>query len=1192
MIELNIMNTNKAPAIDDEAGAFASNGSDANNLAFRFKGRRGEQRTGDRGSAGKSKHQQYFTPKWVAETFPSIARMIFAPNGYGSQRPTVLDPNCGGGRLLVGFKEQEHQILGIELDRSVANIAGQVLNKENIRIGDILVYEEFLRDGRVDIFVINPPYDLWWTPLYEDQFEMVSGTGRIESQKAVLEISTKAMHSQGVLIGLFSQHFFENNQDAREYLNREYQVLAMIDLIAPYQEEYGINVNNILVVAFKNLYAATKRMPVTGVANNGSEILRLVESAIQKIFTPYNRPYTYDARFNVPHLEMIVEVDTAMTLNVGAKGIQPATPMAGAWAKTLDTLIPGYSPAEGTQTGLYEGIASLPNLLLGGIDPNLAELQELGFTTEVTDHARVRLEGLRKRFERERLPLTLNPVELLAYYDEGWYTAKETVNVGTHTILAGRRYHLTLRWKRATEHIKTEVSEERHDVLKTYVDLGYSIFELNPEGEDKPIILQETSVKEMQALITALGAPEVKTAAELPDIPKWNKEMSKLEKKLVARNGGLRLYDIQRQDVVMLATRAQAGLYYEQGGGKTPTSAYWATLRGYKRILVVCPSFLAPNWMDELTKWGFRAKRLDHRMISQIKDEKRQKILPDETTFYIVTYEQMKLWNPTYEPWEHDHFSRKGDYLGKTENIVTSRCPDCKVHYHQVVTECPKCGGKRPEWNGNRCTACGFQARYFQHDKTYQQWPMYKRVNGLFSAVILDESQVAKSSNSQVGRAIRALRAKGKLVLSGTPMKGYVTDLYWTSGWLLGFGSPLWPFPFKTGSSRFLKQFGTYQFVTKEFEDTLTTGKRKLIPAVSNLTRLWRLLSPTSIRRLKVDFLPELPEKQIHHHLIPMDSNHRAVYMEVYSEARDVLTRELHKDDPNMGAISKALWWMRYAASVPCAEGLSYYKDALGELGTLINQTMGYGYPKVTKAVELCTQAKLRGEKTIVFTSLRAFHGVLMKALKGAGLRVLSITSNTPTQKRVEKALELKNGYDVLVASTNTLNRGVTITWANNVIIANLEWSPEATEQAEDRVHRPGQTKDVNVHYLLSAGTVDEKMLDLITQKSDALHSVLDRIAQDTDVASLLEQVAAENAMMMVAKAIIEEPEPVKEMLTTIEEIKPAIVETVPASNSQANGNNAQMPLFGQKFVEIWPKRKPAPIVSNSGQQLPLFASL
>ncbi|MEI2655526.1 MAG: SNF2-related protein [Microthrixaceae bacterium] len=195
--------------------------------------------------------------------------------------------------------------------------------------------------------------------------------------------------------------------------------------------------------------------------------------------------------------------------------------------------------------------------------------------------------------------------------------------------------------------------------------------------------------------------------------------------------------------------------------------------------------------------------------------------------------------------------------------------------------------------------------------------------------------------------------------------------------------------PVSAGSGRFLHQFGTFQFVTKEFEDTLTTGKRRLIPAVSNLTRLWRLLSPTSIRRLKADFLPDLPAKNRHIHHVPMDAMHAAVYSEVAGAAKDILDRELRKDDPNMGAISKALWWMRYAASVPSKEGLPYFENALGEIGTAVAMTMGTSYPKVRKIVDLCQAAKAQGRedhRLHVLESLprRAGQGAERRRLPGA----------------------------------------------------------------------------------------------------------------------------------------------------------------------------------------------------------------
>jgi SNF2 family DNA or RNA helicase len=96
------------------------------------------------------------------------------------------------------------------------------------------------------------------------------------------------------------------------------------------------------------------------------------------------------------------------------------------------------------------------------------------------------------------------------------------------------------------------------------------------------------------------------------------------------------------------------------------------------------------------------------------------------------------------------------------------------------------------------------------------------------------------------------------------------------------------------------------------------------------------------------------------------------------------------------------------------------------------------------------------------------------------------------TKKRNGMAREFEaSGAPVLLVGTGTLNQGVTINGANHVIILNTEWSPETTLQAENRCHRPGQSKDVNVHYILSAGTVEEQMWELINAKAAAQQAAL-----------------------------------------------------------------------------------------------------
>jgi hypothetical protein len=568
--------------------------------------------------------------------------------------------------------------------------------------------------------------------------------------------------------------------------------------------------------------------------------------------------------------------------------------------------------------------------------------------------------------------------------------------------------------------------------------------------------------------------------------------------------------------------------------------------------------------------------------------------LPD---FYVASYQDLSLGDHVgiFDPWSHDHFDRQGNYEGTVNGLRGAKCT-CDAGRKGQVPDCPRCGTPwrgEGDGGGRVCRSCGFvawtmgrtpkqvlptvnpkapkleqvharrqriavlkeqnlNARAFTRagddvfQSTYHQWPMGNRAKTLFSCVMLDEAQDAKSKLSLRGAAARGLRANGKAILTGTWIKGYCIDLFWTAGWLLGFGSPLWPFPYRGGSARFLQQFGTYQFVTKEYADTLVVGRRKLIPSVSNLNRLWKLLSPVSIRRLKEDFLTDLPPKQRHIHWLPPTGKHDLLVGHVTGAMKDVFERELRKADPNMGAISAALWWGRYVASCPNEHGALHFAGAWGhtvnvdelspaEARAILDQlrlqgaylvpkaglAVAYGFNKVEKALEIVEEIKAAGEKVIVFTSLRGLYRTLEAAFKDRFIGYVGI-DGVSTQKRNEVVRRFEaSDATVLLAGTGTLNRGVTVNGANHVLILNLEWSPETTLQAEDRCHRPGQTREVHVHYLLSSHTVDEQMWDLVDQKWAAQRAVQDREAQHKTVEAILAEAALANAQLAVAKAVL-----------------------------------------------------------------------
>jgi len=146
-----------------------------------------------------SKHAQYFTPAWLAELLCEVLQPLVPPRGPSDL--AVLDPTCGSGRLLEPWKRIGATVLGIELDELAADHARFALGTTNVRTGDILDYRHLLKG--FSLVLTNPPYGLWWTP--PDPGELwaceTSG-GKIESQGATLEICTRAVCYNGLLVAI------------------------------------------------------------------------------------------------------------------------------------------------------------------------------------------------------------------------------------------------------------------------------------------------------------------------------------------------------------------------------------------------------------------------------------------------------------------------------------------------------------------------------------------------------------------------------------------------------------------------------------------------------------------------------------------------------------------------------------------------------------------------------------------------------------------------------------------------------------------------------------------------------------------------------------------------------------------------------------------------------------------------------
>jgi len=1089
-----------------------------------YKGRESNKKLGNFRLFGKSKHQQYFTPLILSET---ICKMLLpAIEKDELKNLAVIDPTCGSGRLLHSWKKIGANVIGIELDKDTGQIAKKLIGKENIRIGDLLDYADKLND--FDIAVTNPPYGIWWeTKDCSFSFESECYGKRIESQTAALEITTQALKHAGILVSIIPSSTFINSKDkrARDFLYDNYNLLLKATLSNVFKKEYNIDVRVDLIIAQKvSSYYDTEdqnyKTIELDILNNKSWQETLV-SLMHQILMQNEELKLYPSSYKpfIPYLDRIKAIPIENKVSITAKGISGSIASQSLLDFNNQTFTE-YNPIQGMPTGLIDSYLSTPNIILRGIKPGQELLNQLGFNVEINAKQFEQLQRLKKMYDFFSTPVYKpKPHQLLAYYYDKEYTAKKTVSDKDGSILfkQGKKYPVHPTWIRNREVVKIEKaydeSKKKHFDIKTEVDKGYLSIKVETESGEKSF--DEINVEDIKTFTEAFGLPDIK------DLDEKYPELVEKNRKFIDKHLSF-LFDYQKEDMARLSLKPFGYCGYDMGGGKTVCAGAWATIRGYKRVLVVCASGLVNNWINELEKFGFSCKKFTtHKSIDLFLQEKRNKIKLKNPVFYVTSYEFLSLDTAReYDEWDCIEYDKDGNIRRQSLNNTSKKCPLCHKSYSRVVRECPQCSAVQ-EWTGSYCQNCGYSAYTYTSDK--RMYPAYKRISKLFSAVIVDEVQMAKTKNSGRGKAVRALKSKGKLILTGTLMKGYVTDVYFNVGWILGYNNPLFYYKFKGGSKSFLSEFGTFEYVTKQFEDTLSEGRARLLPEVSNVNRFWRIFASFTIRRLK-DEMIELPEKHRHIILLPMDEEHKAVYNQYQEWAQDTIKNALSRAERsgtnvNMGVISGALWKLRFCATVPTAK--SYLTNNDNAPSVYLQKST---WNKINKILEIVKQIKSRNEKVIIFSGLRPMVSKISEVLKQNYINFVSILASHKTSQRFQMIQDFSQDESItaIVTGLNVLNRGFTITSANNVIITDIEYTPESILQAEDRSHRTGQTKEVNIYYLFSKGSMDETMFELVSKKQRAISNAIDGKANYEDVAKLLREVSG-NIQLEIAKRIVKQ---------------------------------------------------------------------
>ena len=356
-----------------------------------------------------------------------------------------------------------------------------------------------------------------------------------------------------------------------------------------------------------------------------------------------------------------------------------------------------------------------------------------------------------------------------------------------------------------------------------------------------------------------------------------------------------------------------------------------------------------------------------------------------------------------------------------------------------------------------------FVERALTHDVVLTTYSLVARDADDLTAVswgrlVLDEAQQVKNPAAKQTKAVGRLRADRRVALTGTPVENRLSDL-WSIMHLLN--------PGLLGSARAFRQRFAIPIERDRDDQAADT--------------LLRLTGPFVLRRLKSDksIISDLPDKiEVTDHC-PLTREQATLYQAVVDDLLD--GAEEQDGMKRRGLVLAGLMRLKQVCNHP-----AHY---LGDSSALAGRS-----GKLIRIEELLDELLTAGDKALCFTQFREWGNALQPYLEQRfGVEVLWLHGGVPRKKRdamVERFGEA-SGPQVFLISVKAGGTGLNLTAASHVIHLDRWWNPAVEDQATDRAYRIGQQRNVLVHKLVSVGTVEERIDELIASKRDLAERVL-----------------------------------------------------------------------------------------------------
>ena len=329
--------------------------------------------------------------------------------------------------------------------------------------------------------------------------------------------------------------------------------------------------------------------------------------------------------------------------------------------------------------------------------------------------------------------------------------------------------------------------------------------------------------------------------------------------------------------------------------------------------------------------------------------------------------------------------------------------------------------------------------------------------------VVLDEAQAIKNASTRSSKAVRSLPSRHRIALTGTPVENRLSEMRS----ILDFCNPG-----VLGSATFFRNHFASAIEKYQDEDMAE--------------RLRKLTAPFILRRLKTDtaIIDDLPEKTEEILTVTMTSEQAALYKALVDDI------QLRMENAPKGM---ALRGLVLASLTRIKQICNHPAHYLGD-GSSVTSKGKHRSGKVEKLMEILDSAVTHDERVLIFTQYKAFGDILQPYLSAQlGAKIPFLHGGVSKNRRDNMVTEFQaaDGPPAMILSLKAGGTGLNLTAANIVVHMDRWWNPAVENQATDRAFRIGQSKNVQVYKMITAGTLEESIQEILDGKTQLAGAVV-----------------------------------------------------------------------------------------------------